>query len=226
MKAEIHSLHWNNVDQRLVQAQKTVLDKFGLSINYTKGNYPHGAWMDHVCRNSDADVLVFFDADCVPLDREIVDESIAYAIKNDSFVGLAQASNHIPPFSHVFAAPSFFVITRSCYEKLGSPSFSETRRSDVAQELSYIAEEKRKRYRCLYPTKFDGVPVEGVWRLSNYGLYGIGTLFANRVYHLYQGRFNHNVDLFCRRCEQIVQGNFDVTEMHDSLKEFDGKVVA
>lgn len=226
MNAQIHSLHWDNVDSRLVSGQKKVFDKFGLSINYTKGNYPHGAWMDHICQHSEADVFIFFDADCIPLNRKVIDESIEYVLRNDSFVGLAQASNHIPPYSHVFAAPSFFVITKSCYEKLGSPSFSETKRSDVAQELSYIAEERRKRYRCLYPTKFDGVPLEGVWRLSNYGYYGIGTLFGDSIYHLYQGRFNYNVDLFCKRCEQVICDRFDTTEMYDSLKEFRGKVVA
>jgi hypothetical protein len=225
MKITAHSLHWQNVDPRVVDAQKKVFDRFELPINYTKANYPHGAWMDQICRGLDSDVFIFFDADCVPLDREIVDESVAYAVENNTFVGLAQASNHIPPFTHIFAAPSFFVITKACYEQLGQPSFSETKRSDVAQEVSYIAEEKRKRYKCLYPTRFDSVPVEGVWRLSNYGLYGIGTLFQDRVYHLYQGRFNHNVELFVRRCEQICNGKFDMQGMHDSLKNFSGRIV-
>jgi hypothetical protein len=166
----------------------------------------------------------FFDADCVPLDRDIVEESIDYVTKNDSFLGIAQASNHVPPYSHIFATPAFFVITRSCYIGLGQPSFSETPRSDVAEEISYIAEERSKRYKCLYPTRFDGVPVEGVWRLSNYGLFGIGTLFQDRIYHLYQGRFNHNVELFVKRCEQICAGNFDVSVMHDCLKQFNGKI--
>ena len=104
MKITAHSLHWQNVDPRVVDAQKKVFDRFELPINYTKANYPHGAWMDQICRGLDSDVFIFFDADCVPLDREIVDESVAYAIENNTFVGLAQASNHIPPFTHVFAA--------------------------------------------------------------------------------------------------------------------------
>jgi hypothetical protein len=105
------------------------------------------------------------------------------------------------------------------------PSFSENSRSDVAEEVSYVAEAKGKRYRCLYPTRFDGIPLEGVWRLSNYGFFGIGTLFADKIYHLYQGRFNKNVELFCRRCDQIVEGKFDMSGMHDSLSEFRGNVV-
>jgi hypothetical protein len=226
MTVTVHSLHWDNINPKVVDAQKKVLDALEIPIGYTKINAPHGAWMDHVCRNAKSDVLVFFDADCAPLDREIFDESVGYAIENNTFVGVAQASNHIPPRSHVFAAPAFFVITKSCYEHLGMPSFSENSRSDVAEEVSYVAEAKGKRYRCLYPTKFDGIPLGGVWRLSNYGFFGIGTLFANKIYHLYQGRLNKNVELFCRRCDQIVQGKFDVAGMHDSLSEFRGKVVA
>jgi hypothetical protein len=225
MKTEFHSLYWDNIDHRIVDAQSKVFHKFKIPIMYTKGNHPHGTWMNAICRNSDADILVYFDADCVPLDREIVYESIEYAAKNNSFVGLAQVTNHISPCSHIFAAPSFFVITKSCYEQLGQPSFSETPRADVAEEVSYAAENVKKRYKCLYPTRFDGVPVEGVWRLSNYGLYGIGTLFQDRIYHLYQSRFNHNVELFMRRCDQICSDKFDVTGMYDSLKKFSGKIV-
>jgi hypothetical protein len=226
MKVTAHTLCWNNVDPRILNSHAQVMEKFDLSVNYTKANIPHGTWMNAVCRDLDSDVFVFFDADCVPLDRAIVDETIKYAIANDTFMGIAQASNHIPPYNHIFAAPAFFVITKSCYRSLGNPSFSENSRSDVAEEVSHVAEISRKRYRCLYPTRFDGVPVEGVWRLSNYGYFGIGTLFADRIYHLYQGRFNKNVELFVRRCDQIVRGEFDMTGMHDSLKEFDGRVVA
>lgn len=226
MNITVHSLHWNNVDRRIVDAHAKVMKKFDIPVNYTSANIPHGQWMNKICREMNSDVFVFFDADCVPLDREIVDESVKYAIKNDTFIGIAQASNHIPPFNHIFAAPAFFVITKSCYNSLGNPSFSENSRSDVAEEVSHIADSARKRYRCLYPTRFDGVPMEGVWRLSNYGYFGIGTLFADRIYHLYQGRFNKNIELFMKRCDQVVAGKFDMSEMHDSLKEFNGRVVA
>ena len=56
MKITAHSLHWNNVDPRVVAAQKSVFDKFDFLINYTKGNYPHGAWMDNVCKNIEAPI--------------------------------------------------------------------------------------------------------------------------------------------------------------------------
>jgi hypothetical protein len=226
MKVSIHCLYWSTVNPSVFENHKMVLDKFELPAFYTKKNIPHGMWMNNVCNNFDSDVFVFFDIDCVPLERKIFDDSLEYVIKHNTFLGNAQASNHIKPMSHVFAAPSFFMITKDCYNELGKPTFSETSRSDVAQEVSYIAEERGKRYKCIYPTKFEGIPLEGVWRLSNYGLYGIGTLFQDKIYHLFQGRFNKNVELFGKRCQEIMRDSFDMSEMHDSLGEFNGPIVA
>ena len=47
-----------------------------------------------------------------------------------------------------------------------------------------------------------------LWRLGNYGTYGIGSVFAERVFHLYQGRFADNVDLFVQVCSSIRNGSF------------------
>jgi hypothetical protein len=223
MRVSVHSLHWDNYNQEIVEAQQKVFQKFDIPVNYTKATVRHGMWMDYICRNIDADVFVFFDADCVILNREIFDNSIQYALENISFVGAAQASNHIFPYSHIFAAPCFHVMSRSCYNELGQPTYLETQRSDVAEEVSYIAEEKGKRYKAIYPNRFDGVPEQGVYRLGNYGYYGTGTLFQDSVYHLFESRFAKNVDLFKRRCDEIVNDKFNFDEMFNSLDEFKDK---
>jgi hypothetical protein len=225
MLLTLNSLHWENYNQAIVKSQKQVFDKFEIPITYSKGNVRHDAWMDYICRTVEADVYFFVDADCVILNREIFDASLEYVLRNNTFLGTAQASNHIPPYSHVFAAPAFFMITRDCYRALGSPSFCMNQRSDVAEEVSYVAEEKAWPYRAIYPTRFDDVPVEGVWRLGNYGFYGIGTLFGSSIYHLYQSRLDRNVELFQRRCEQILKGEFDSSTMYDSQAEFHGEIV-
>lgn len=225
MQVSIHTLAYPGNNQEMVEHHRKVYNKFEIPVNYTIAQVRHGHFMDYTIQNTDADIFLFIDSDCVILDRSIIDECLDYVITNDSFIGPAQATNHIPPKSHIFAAPSFLMITKSCYQKLGSPSFLETNRSDVAQELSYIAEENAKRYKCIYPTMFDTIPLEGVWRLGNYGYYGIGTLFGDKIYHLYQGRVGVNVELFKNRCNQILEGHFDKSQMYSSLREFNGKVV-
>jgi hypothetical protein len=100
----------------------------------------------------------------------------------------------------------------------------ENSRSDVAEEVSYVAEDYMVPYKALYPTHFECEPIEGVWRLSNYGYYGIGTVFANCVYHLYQGRYKQNADLFKKRCDEIVAGTFSTNDMFNSQDIYIGKI--
>lgn len=226
MKIEYFTLHWDNVDSRILESHKKVMNHFDIPIQYMNMNIDHGTWMTSIIRNTNADVYVFFDIDCVPLSKDVIDYSIHYAVENDSMIGNAQVSNHIHPFTHVFVAPSFFVITKSCYTLLGMPSFYPTHRSDVAEEVSYKAEEIGKRFKCFYPVKFDGVPKkDGVWRLSNYGYYGIGTLYDNKIYHLFESRWGDHIELFQKRCEEIINGEFDISTMYDSKEEFYGKKV-
>ena len=70
-------------------------------------------------------------------------EAIGRAGRNNSFLGLAQSSNHINKGVHVFAAPAFLAISRAAWIKLGKPSLKPTPRGDVAEELSWCAEDRR-----------------------------------------------------------------------------------
>lgn len=226
MKVEFNTLYWDNTPKEQMDAHRSVAEHFEIPINYYEENTPHGKWMDRVMRNSTSDLIVFFDSDCVPIVKETMMECIKYVQKTKTFLGIAQASNHILPKSHIYAAPAFYVMAKECWEKLGRPSFAESRRGDVAEEVSYIAESFGIRYRCLYPSTFEREPVEGVWPLGNYGYYGVGTTFENTVYHLYQGRMGNNIQLFVDRCKEIVEGTFD-NRFHTSsiVLDYKGRIV-
>lgn len=226
MKVEINTLYWDNTPREQIDKHRQVTEHFKLPVNYYQENSPHGLWMDHVCRNSESDVIGFLDSDCVPLSREAVLDAINFVRTNNTFLGIAQVSNHIPPKTHIYAAPAFYFITKSCWRDLNT-SFSETRRSDVGEELTYVAESKGKRYRCIYPATFEREPVEGIWPLSNYGYYGVGTTFGNYCYHLYQGRMGNNLQLFFDRCDEIVSGKFNnSTHINAKLFNYKGKMVS
>ena len=81
----------------------------------------------------------------------------------------------------------------------------------------------------IYPTESANndidVKIKFTKQFSLYGYYGIGTLFGDKIYHLYQGRVGVNVELFKNRCNQILEGHFDKSQMYSSLREFNGKVV-
>ena len=203
MKAEIHSLNWPGSDPRLAEEQKAIFDYFQLPLSQHHRKVDHSLWMDAVLHQSSADVVLFVDNDCVPLTRAAVMEALQWVAKQNSFLGLAQATNHINKGIHVFAAPAFLAIARTAWKKLGYPSCRPTARGDVAEELSWRAEEQGLPYKAWYPTHFHHPSREGLWRLGNHGFYGIGSVFADRVFHLYQGRFADNVDLFVRICTDI-----------------------
>lgn len=226
MKIEFNTLYWDNTPKEQVDAHKRVTEHFGIPVNYYEENTRHGLWMDRIMRQSQSDIVVFFDSDCVPIDKEKMFNCIRYVQRTGTFLGVAQASNHIPPKSHVYAAPAFYCIAKECWEKLGRPSFAESRRGDVAEEVTYLAEQAGIRYRCLYPETFEREPVEGVWPLGNYGYYGVGTTFEATVYHLYQGRMGNNVQLFVERCDDIVNGIFDNSHYYDAKTlDYKGRIV-
>jgi hypothetical protein len=225
MKLEINTLYWDNVDSRVKDAHNSVLDKLGFGVNYYTENTRHGAWMDRIMKHSESDIVGFLDGDCVPLSKDAIINAASFAGNHESFIGIAQASNHIPPMSHIYAAPAFFFISKKCWEKVNT-SFLETKRSDVAEEFCYVAEEKGIKYRCIYPITFEQEPKEGIWPLSNYGYYGIGTTFGRHCYHLYQSRENQNIELFIKRCKEIVNGVFDNSKMISSTNmNYKGKIV-
>jgi len=213
---EINTLAWPNTDPRLVRAHTHVCKHIGIDVAYTMEQIPHGMWMDNILSSSKADVVGFLDADCVPLNKAVINAAVQYVVQTKSFLGLAQVSNHIPPRSHIFAAPAFFFIWRDTWEKMGRPTFAETPQSDVAENVSYSAEMAGLKYKTLFPIAYTKPAREGVWPLHTYGNYGIGTLFEGGVYHLYQGRFPDNIKLFEQVCQSICNNTFSTQGMTPS----------
>ena len=38
--------------------------------------------------------------------------------------------------------------------------------------------------------------------------YGIGTVFDDSIYHLYQSRMAENIEMFVKRCDQVTRDEF------------------
>lgn len=226
MKVEFNSLHWDNVDKDMLAAHKRVMSHFQIPVNYHNTNTNHGFWMQQVIGRSNSDVIVIIEPDCIPLNKENLISYIKYAYQNETFVGIAQVSNHIHPKSHIYAAPGFYAMSSKVYNKLGRPSFTEERNSDTAEAVSYLAEDKGIRYRSLMPTYFEKESSEGLWPLGSLGYYGIGTVFDDAIYHLYQSRMAENIELFVKRCDQVIDGTFTTDGFHSSTTfNYNGKIV-
>lgn len=226
MKLEFHTLYWDNIPQEQIDAHKMVMDHFDLPVNYHIQNINHGQWLDNVFHNSQSDIIVIFDGDCVPLSKDKVMDCIRYVKNSGTFLGLAMVANHIQPKAHIYAGGVFYVVARECWVRLGKPSFRESRRGDTTEEFTYVAEEAGVRFRCLFPQTFEREPAEGIWPLASYGYYGIGTTYDDTVYHLFQSRLGNNLELFVQRCNDIVTGTFDnSTHIDARTYNYKGKIV-
>jgi len=220
MKVSIHSLRWKDNNPLVIENQKKVLDYFGLQLNVTEENIHHGEWINRTLSTVDSDIFVIMDSDCIPLSYEAVMESINLCTKG-YMVGNAQVTNCIRAKHDIYCAPSFLVISKDYYNTIGRPNCVNNRRSDMAQELTRSAIEHEKRLKMYYPTTFQGVPKGGIWRLSGYGYYGIGTIYDNKTYHLFQTRFKENVDLFVETCEHVINNKTDqINRKYRCIEEY------
>lgn len=216
---EFHSLHWDNFSTDILHAHQKVMQHFNIDVKYHAKNIKHGRWLNSVFANATKPIIAIIEPDLIPLNPDIVSTAIEYVQKYDSFLGPAQASNHIYPGSHVYASPAFFFMSNECYKRMGKPSFaSKKQRYDAGEKVSYTAEKIGIRYRTLLPTHFEKIPREGSWPLASLGNYGIGTVYDNSVYHLFQSRTAENIELFIRRCDEVIEGRFSVNKFYSSTE--------
>jgi hypothetical protein len=180
----IVSMYWDNIDRRVVDAQRRVFEHFGFSIDQQeRTGWDHWAFLDeYMAGLGEDDVALLMDIDCFPLNREIVDKAFAAAREGRLF-GCAQSSNHIDP-DRLFAAPMFLAISRRTWDSLGRPSFKTDPQNDVAQKLNDIAVAAGVQVDMLFPWAC----IVPKWRLGDVGLYGVGTFYKGGVFHLFEAR--------------------------------------
>jgi len=197
MNTKIHSLYWDNVDDRIPFYQNKVMNSQGLHINqYHLDKYDHADWIDWVLLKSrNDDIALIMDIDCIILNHMKVNHYLTLC-KEGYLVGNAQHSDFSP--RKIFAAPSFLAINCYVYKKLGRPSSKVTAQGDVSQHLTEIWLKNKLGVQLLMPSHAE-IPF-----LSLPGTpynYGIGTTFENCNYHLFESRQSSNVDKFIKRCE-------------------------
>ena len=180
----IVSLYWDNIDTRVVRAQRDVFAHFGLSIDQReRTGTDHGDFLDaYMAEIGEEDVALLMDIDCFPLNREIVERAFA-AGRAGRIFGCAQSTGHIDP-DRLFVAPMFMTISRRTWDGLGRPSFRPDADNDVAQRLNGVATAAGVEIEMLHPWGC----IVPKWRLGETALYGIGTFYRGGVFHLFESR--------------------------------------
>jgi len=195
----IISFHNDNIPPEIIQAQKSVFDHFGISLEQIETQLYVADAIDHFISNESWTNIVLFDIDCIPLNRDVIKNYLI--LGHFGLTGAIQHAAHIPD-SIDYVSPAFLILNKAIFERMGKPSFCTTSRSDVGGELTYCAHEKN------IPVFFlDVVHVEEPkWELSNGKMFGIGTTYKDGIYHAFQSRLNNAARaLFIQKCREVVQ---------------------
>jgi hypothetical protein len=213
-----------DVDKKISHLQSKVIEKFNtipnckyefLMYNAKDGDMVPNQVIDYGLNelffNQNYETILILDIDCIPLSSYAIDYIFSQA-ESGKIVGNIQRSNHLDNNKHVYVAPSCICITREMFMKLGNPSFNITNRSDIGEELCYIAEDNNVELEMFMPSKYEKLPYgdDKPWDLKDdMPKYGIGTTFVNNegqemFYHLFQSRLNYFSDLFFIKCATIL----------------------
>jgi hypothetical protein len=185
MTAAIFSLSWQNIDDRVLAAQKRVFDHFGIRLlQHRIHGFQHGEWMDWVLNQyATVEQFLFVDADAFPLNALAVHEAFERA-RDGYLYGNAQVSTHIDP-RRMFVGPSWCSISRKSWLASGRPSARIDRYHDVAQRWAEWMPPFGVKVEMLMPTKC----VKPMWKLPGDLDYGIGTTYEStsgaRTFHLF-----------------------------------------
>lgn len=223
----IHSLYWDNVDSRVVEAQKNVFLKFGYTINQHKiHGKDHGEWIDDIFSSAGAsEILLIVDIDCIPLSARAMSDAIAAARAGKVF-GCAQSANHIDS-SFIYAGPMFLALSGEVLEKLPGLSMQATDEFDVGGRLTYEAIKVGIDVELVYPSEV-AVPK---WLLGNRGVFGAFTVYESNYLHLFESRSNGLVENFISLAENVCSEEtvdyrkYVIRASEDSHNEYAAKVV-
>lgn len=196
---EAYSYAYKNISMDVLEYQKRVFEKFGLPITQVVGDINHGEFLEKILRTNNKKYTIFFDADCIPLTRDLYNIILKELETEKCIIGIEQTGN---PRYHIYAGPACLALPTELYTEFNTPVLNQTHRSDVAEELSWVCEERAIKVKYF---KVSHVEVPK-WRLGYDRMFGLGTtyLYDNKdvLYHQFEIRYSAN--LFIEKCKTVL----------------------
>lgn len=198
------SFYMQNVGKDVVAAQRQAIKRFlpaGVDLVQLKTGFGHGRTVDLFVALSRYDLIVLLDIDCIPIAATALPDLIAKA-KAGALAGAAQRANHIDNADHIYVGPFLMAFSRATHARLGRPSFRETKRGDVGEELTYRAEAANVPIHFLWPTSCD----EAKWHLKDDISFGRNTVYDRAFLHAFQIRLPDQQTAFVERVQRVLDG--------------------
>jgi hypothetical protein len=196
----------SNISDKVFNLQKLVFQKQNLQITQVKcsvehSTFGHGDFLNETAKKCDSKYIIFFDVDCIPLVTNLYEIIIKELEEEQCIIGIEQKCN-CNSFDHTYAGPACLAFPTFLYRDLGYPSLVQNKRSDVAEELTWICEENRIKVKYFNVSSAE-IPK---WYLTDKKQFGIGTTYAyNGVDILYhQFEIRNNSSNFINKCKNIL----------------------
>lgn len=229
-KLIVYSPYGENVSTEVVQNQRNVIEQFLPSKwifeqQLVKGEFNHGLVLDaFVDSCSDDDFICLLDIDCIPLHSRALQILQSLVNKEDGkgLVGAVQRANHIENDKHLYVGPFCMAFTKAYYKEVGSPSFIETQRGDVGEELTYRWTERagfthqqgiHHRYADAIHFIWPSYCTHPMWDLVLGMKFGLGTTYGTAgygprlFYHSFNARDKQTQAAFISKCKEVVEQN-------------------
>lgn len=201
--AEVYSIYMDNVSTQVVERQKEVVAKFlpdGWKFTQYKVSTRHPDGLQHCVDEVKSGVVIFLDIDAIPVSTRAFNYVSDYASEG-RLTGAIQRANHIRNGQHLYVGPFCMAFDVDLYRKLGSPSFNETYRGDVGEELTYTWERNGHPLQFLYPSHI----VNPKWELGGGFKFGYGTTYSGMFYHTFCIRCQEQEDMFVNKCKELLE---------------------
>ncbi len=181
----VHTMHWENIPQTILDKQKTVFAHLNIPLQqHLADKTPHGTWMVEMLEHAQSDdIVIICDIDAFPLTRAAYEEAVAHA-QSGKLYGLAQFSNH-KPGNQIYAGPMFMAFQKRLWELVGKPDLRSSKLYDAAEIMSALARQQNIELVMVSPTTC----LIPKWALGHEGVFGIGTFYGrNQFFHLFESR--------------------------------------
>jgi len=191
-----------NISSSVVSAQKECVQKFlpdGWTFTQYRTMRTHAQALDEIIKLDSAPIVVFLDIDCIPL-RE---ESFRFLGENASrgmLAGGVQRANHKSNNAHLYVGPFCMAFAKEDYLRYGSPSFEETARGDIGEEVSYAWEENNAPLCFMWPSQVD----TPLWDLRDEEKFGLGSTYDGLFFHSFCIRDGMMHNYFIKKCKSIL----------------------
>ena len=214
-KTIIATCYFDNISPRIVELHRQVIERFAPeNAHYhviRTSSHPAAMYRftNSLTRERDGhefDKLIWLDIDCIPLCKE----AFTLPFFHSDFWGAAQRANHIVNQQHIYAGPFAMGMRLKAYADMLFPTFAETHRGDVGEELTYAYEEKCGHLPVfLWPSHVEAEPAGGYWNLTLRQRFGLGTTYAldgkDLFYHAFQIRMGDSMKRFESKCLEVLK---------------------